>query len=55
MDSGLRKKSLFWVDRIMKEFGRTESFDTLIAKFRVYTRYSFAWVDWRFIYGAQVS
>jgi phage major head subunit gpT-like protein len=55
MDSGLRRKSLFWVDRVQKEFGRVEDFDTLIAKFRVYTRYSFAWVDWRFVYGAQVS
>jgi len=54
-DSGLRKKSLFWIDRVQKEFGRIEDFDTLIAKFRVYTRYSFAWVDWRFVFGAQVS
>jgi hypothetical protein len=54
-DSGLRRKSLFWIDRVQKEFGRTEAFDTLIAKFRVYTRYSFAWTDWRQVLGAQVS
>lgn len=54
-DSGLRRKSLFWIDRVQKEFGRIEDFDTLIAKFRCYMRYSFAWVDWRFIFGAQVS
>jgi len=55
MDSGMRRKSLFWVDRIEKEFGRIEDFDTLVAKFRCYMRYSWAWVDWRFIYGAEVS
>jgi hypothetical protein len=54
-DTGLRRKSLFWIDRVMKEFGRAEAFDTFIAKFRVYQRYSFAWVDWRFVLGAQVS
>jgi hypothetical protein len=55
MDGGLRRKSLFWIDRVQKEFKHIEDFDTLIAKFRVYTRYSFAWVDWRFVFGAQVS
>jgi phage major head subunit gpT-like protein len=54
-DTGLRRKSLFWIDRIQKEFGRAEAFDTFIAKFRVYQRYSFAWVDWRFVLGSQVS
>ncbi len=55
MDGGLRRKSIFWVDRVQKEFGRIEDFDTLVAKFRCYMRYSFAWVDWRYIFGAQVS
>jgi phage major head subunit gpT-like protein len=55
MDGPLRRKSIFWVDRVSKEFGRIEDFDTLVAKFRCYMRYSFAWVDWRCIYGAQVS
>lgn len=55
MDSAMRRRSLFWVDRVPKEFGRIEDFDTLIAKFRCYMRYSNAWVDWRFIFGAQVS
>jgi hypothetical protein len=40
---------------VAKEFGRIEDFDTLVAKFRCYMRYSFAWVDWRFVFGAQVS
>jgi len=54
-DSGLKRKSVFWVDRVQKEFGRIEDFDTLVAKFRCYMRYSFAWVDWRHVLGAQVS
>jgi phage major head subunit gpT-like protein len=55
MDSGLRVKNLFWIDKVKAEFGRAEAFDTFVAKFRVYQRYSFAWVNWRFVFGAQVS
>ena len=54
-DSGLRRKNIFWVDRVDKEFGRIEDFDKLLAKFRCYMRYSFAWTDWRNVFGAQVS
>ncbi len=55
MDSGMRRKSVYWVDRVSKEFGRVEDFDTMVAKFRCYMRYSLAWTDWRFIFGAEVS
>jgi hypothetical protein len=55
MDSAMRRKSLYWIDRIEKEFGRIEDFDTLVAKFRCYMRYSSAWTDWRFVFGASVS
>jgi phage major head subunit gpT-like protein len=54
-DSGMRRKSIFWIDRVQKEFKQVEDFDTLVAKFRCYMRYSFAWVDWRHVLGAQVS
>lgn len=51
MDSGLRRQHLRWYDRIPLEFDREQDFDTLIAKWRAYMRFSLGWVDWRFIYG----
>ena len=54
-DSALRKEALFWVDRVAAEFAFAEDLDTLIAKWRGYTRFAMAWVDWRFVIGAQVS
>lgn len=55
VDGTMRRQNLFWVDDLPIEFGMIEDFDTLVAKFRAYTRYTMAWIDWRFIYGAQVS
>ena len=54
-DSADRSQSLHWIDRVPVEFAFAEDLDTIIAKWRGYMRYSFAWVDWRFIFGAQVS
>lgn len=54
-DSTLRSESLFWVDRIPVEFKMVEDFDTFIKKWRSYMRYSNAWTDWRWVFGAQVS
>lgn len=54
-DSALRKESVFWVDRVSNEFAFTEDMDTILAKWRLYSRYSNAHTDWRFILGAQVS
>lgn len=54
-DSAMRKQSLFWVDRVSKEFAFAEDLDTIIAKWRGYMRYALAHVDWRFVIGAQVS
>ena len=55
MDSRSRKKFLVWYDRIPLEFGSAEEFDTFVAKWRGYTRYSHGHTNWRFILGAQVS
>ena len=54
-DSAQRQESLFWVDRVPVEFAFAEDLDTIIAKWRAYMRYSFAWVDWRWVFGHQVS
>lgn len=54
-DSAERSESVHWIDRVAMEFAFAEDLDTLIAKWRLYMRYSWAWIDWRFIFGAQVS
>lgn len=54
-DSRMRKRFLTWYDRIPLEFAMAEELDTLIAKWRAYMRYSFAWYDWRWVLGGIVS
>jgi len=55
IDSAMAKMFLQWFDRIPLEFFQDKSFDTLIAKFAVYCRFSFGWSDWRWVYGHSVS
>lgn len=55
MDGSQRNEMLYWVDRIPVEFGQIQDFDTFVGKWRAYMRYSNAWIDWRFIFGASVS
>lgn len=54
-DSTMRKQSVFWVDRVGLEFAMAEDFDTFIAKWRSYMRYTSAWTDWRWVFGSQVA
>lgn len=54
-DSGKRRQFLHWVDRIPLEFGMVEDFDTMVGKWRAYMRYSWAFDNWRWIIGSQVS
>lgn len=54
-DSALRREMVFWVDRIAAEFAFAEDLDTLVAKWRGYARYTMAWIDWRWVIGAQVA
>ncbi len=55
MDSQLMADSLWWFDRISLEFAEIGDFDTLVAKYRSYMRYSLGYRDWRPFLGAQVS
>ena len=55
VDSAGRKKNLKWVDRVDAEFAFAEDIDTLIAKWRGYSRYSWLYRNWRWILGANVS
>ena len=55
VDSSVKRQNLTWVDRIALEFAMVEDFDTFTAKWRAYMRYAWAWTDWRWILGANVS
>ena len=55
IDSRLMKDFLQWFDRIPLEFFQDKSFDTLIAKYAAYMRFSFGWSDWKWIFGHNVS
>lgn len=55
IDTGRMRQSLHWFDRVPIEFAREQDFDTLIAKFRAYQRFSIGWSDWRWIYGQNPS
>jgi hypothetical protein len=55
IDSTLMKQSLFWFERIPAEFGKTKDFDTFVAKYSVYNRFSCGFSDWRWIYGNEAA
>lgn len=55
MDSSLRRRFLFWIQRIAVQFAMVEDFDKIIAKWRGRARYGNAQTNWRWIFGAQVS
>lgn len=55
LDSKNEKQWLVWFDRIPLEFGKAEEFDTFVAKWRARCRYSYMWLNWRWIIGAEVS
>lgn len=55
VDSRLMKLFLLWFDREDVQFFKDSDFDTLMAKFAGYMRYSFGWSDWRWIFGSNVS
>lgn len=54
-DSAQRKQMVMWSDRVPIEFAFAEDLDTLVAKWRGYMRYVPFQVDWRWIFGHQVS
>lgn len=49
IDSRLMKRFLKWYDRVPLEFGQTEDFDTFVAKYRAYMRFSYGFSNWRWI------
>jgi hypothetical protein len=55
IDSKNQKQWAVWFDRVPLEFGKAEEFDSFVAKWRAYCRYSYLWMNWRWIVGAEVS
>jgi len=55
MDSRMTKMFLKWFNRIPIEFNKDKDFDTYIAKWSTYTRYSYGFSDFKFIYGHNVT
>lgn len=55
IDSKYAKLFLKWFDRIGTEFNKDKDFDTYLSKWSVYTRYSYGFSAWPWIYGQAVS
>ena len=55
VDLDRMKESLVWINRINPELNNTVDFETYILKTALYMRYAYGFLDWRWIYGSQVS
>ena len=55
IDTAMKDMFLLWFDRIPLEMGRDKDFDTYLAKFSSYMRFSNGFSDWRWVYGMLVS
>lgn len=51
----MMKRNLIWMDRIRPEINNTVDFETLQLKTSLYMRFACGWLDWRWVYGSQVS
>jgi phage major head subunit gpT-like protein len=55
LDSRMAKMYLKWFNRIGIEFNKDKDFDTYVSKWSCYTRYSYGFSDWTWIYGHNVA
>lgn len=55
IDGRFAKMFLKWFQRIPTEFNKDKDFDTYVSKWSVYTRYSYGFSSWQWIYGNAVS
>ena len=55
IDSRMAKMYLKWFNRIPVEFNKDKDFDTYVSKWSVYTRYSYGFSDWTWLYGHNVA
>ena len=54
LDGRAKKDNVYWFNSAGPEFENTGEFDTLIWKWRVYVRFSYLWLDWRWVMGNDV-
>lgn len=54
-DSVLMDEHLIWLDRVLPEWQTEGDFDTIMAKYRGYMRFSVGWDAWQFIAGSNPS
>lgn len=55
LDSRMMKMFLKWFNRIPIEFNKDKDFDTYLAKWSTYVRYSYGFSDFKWIYGQNVT
>lgn len=55
IDSSMMKKFLVWIDRESPSVNNTMDFETFIWKFNIYFRIACGFLNWRFIFGHNVS
>ena len=55
IDKGTMKEHLIWYNRIPLEFKQEENFDSIVAKYRAYMRYSRIWTNYIWVYGNNPS
>src|SRR3990167_3173516 len=55
ISSQMMKKHLLWFNRIAPEFSQDKDFDSMVAKYMVYERFSFGWRNWRWVYGCNAT
>lgn len=54
-DSVLMDEHLIWLDRVLPEWQTEGDFDTIMAKYRGYMRFSVGWDAWQWIAGSNPS
>lgn len=55
IDNRYAKIFLKWFNRIPTEFNKDKDFDSYVGKWSVYTRYSYGFSNWSWVYGSEVS
>lgn len=51
----LMKKFLVWINHTANDYNNTVDFETFALKHSIYSRFGYGFLDWRWIYGHQVT
>jgi phage major head subunit gpT-like protein len=55
VDSKRMKEFMLWVERMGPETSTIKDFETFMYKQSIYARFGYGWLNWRWIYGMNVS